>query len=174
MNSIYIAKLGKTVGLQGELKIHLESDFPEQFKTGACFTTKNNITLEVLSFNEKRGTIKFKSINSIEDAKRLTNSELYTSYEDTITNCTLSDKQYFWFDMENCIIIENEQVLGKVVDVHRYPSSDYLEIKTDVLLEDIGLTKTFMLPYIDLYILNVDIKKKIILVKDALAILENS
>lgn len=174
MKSIYIAKIGKTVGLQGELKIHLESDFPEQFKVGASFTTKNNVTLEVSSFNIKRGTIKFKSINSIDDAKKLTNTELYSSYEDTIKNCTLADKQYFWFDIENCLIKENDQVLGKVVDVHRYPSSDYLEIKTDSLLEEKELAKTFMLPYIDLYILSVDIENKTITVKDALAILENS
>ncbi len=174
MNSIYIAKLGKTVGLQGELKIHLESDFPEQFKVGACFTTKNKINLEVLSFNDKRGTIKFKSINNIDDAKKLTNQELYTSYEETIKNCNLSNKQYFWFDIENCLVKEDDILLGKVIDVHRYPSSDYLEIETASVLVEKGLAKTFLIPYIDLYIISVDIKDKNIIVKDALAVLQSS
>ena len=32
MDKIYIAKLGKTVGLKGQQKLHIDSDFPEQFK----------------------------------------------------------------------------------------------------------------------------------------------
>jgi len=30
----FIAQLGKTHGLRGDLKLHLHTDFPEQFKVG--------------------------------------------------------------------------------------------------------------------------------------------
>lgn len=174
MNNVFVAKLGKTVGLQGEMKIFIESDFPGQFKQGVSFTTDKNITLEIASFNENRGTVRFTTINSVEEAKKLTNSQLFSSYEETRDNCKLNDKQFFWFDIEKCTIIEDNLELGKVVEIHRYPTSDYLEIKTSDELIEKGLTKTFLIPYIDDYIVSVDIETKTIQTKEALLILENS
>lgn len=175
MNNVYVAKLGKAVGLKGEMKIFIESDFPEQFKKGAIFTTNKNMTLEIASLNEKRGTVIFTTINNVDDAKKLTNSQLFTSYEQTKIDCELKENQFFWFDIEQCKIVENGKNLGKVIDIHRYPTSDYLEIKTDDDLVKDGFSNTFLIPYIfDTYILNVDIESKTITTKDALAILENS
>jgi len=175
MDKIYIAKLGKTVGLKGLLKLHIDSDFPEQFKKDATFTTHKNQTLIIESVNLTNKSIKFKDIDSIEDAKRYINSQLFTSIEQTKQNCTLNEKQYFWFDLENCKIYENEEYLGSIIDIHRYPSDDYFEIETnkELLNEDFKV-KTFLLPYNDNYILNVDIQNKIIKTKNAKDILENS
>ncbi|XPV54877.1 MAG: hypothetical protein ACNI3H_12505 [Halarcobacter ebronensis] len=56
IDKIYVARLGKTVGLKGDLKIFLDSDFPNQFKTGATFTTNKNLTLKVISYNTIKDT----------------------------------------------------------------------------------------------------------------------
>ena len=74
----------------------------------------------------------------------------------------------------NCEIYEEDLLLGKIIDIHRYPISDYFEITTSKNLVDENLPKTFLIPYEEKYILNVDIKNKKINVKDAKAILENS
>lgn len=174
MNEIYVAKLGKSVGLKGEMKIFIDSDFPEQFKSGATFTTNKKIKLTVKSFNQNRETICFEEIKDIDEAKKLTNQELFSSIERTKESCTLNKNQYFWFDIITCKIYEDDILLGKVLDIHRYPISDYLEIETDNSLVKDGLPKVFLLPYEDNYILNVDIESKTITVKDAKAILENS
>ena len=174
MENVYIAKLGKTVGLKGEIKIFLQSDFPEQFRVNASFATNKKTTLVVESFNEKRGVIKFKNIDSIESAKRLTNTEIFTSIEQTKESCNLQKKQYFWFDIKDCKILENDEDLGKVVEIHRYPLGDYLEIKTSETYLDKSLAKTFLIPYTDEYVISVDLDTKRIFVKDSLAILENS
>ena len=174
MENVYIAKLGKSVGLKGEIKIFLESDFPGQFKKNASFTTNRNTTLIVESFNEKRAVIKFFGINDIDTAKRLTNTEIYTTIEETKDSCALEDNQFFWFDIKECKVIENEIVLGIVSEIHRYPMSDYLEVLTSKELLDKSLSKTFLIPYNKEYILSVNIDKKEILVKDSLIILENS
>ena len=174
MENVYIAKLGKSVGLKGEIKIFLESDFPSQFKKNASFTTNKNITLIVESFNEKRAVIKFFGINDIDAAKRLTNTEIYTTIEDTKDSCALEDDQFFWFDIKECQVIENEIVLGLVSEIHRYPLSDYLEVITSKELLDKSLAKTFLIPYNKEYILSVNINEKEIIVKDSLIILENS
>ncbi len=172
---VYIAKIGKTVGLKGQLKLHIDTDFPEQFKKNIIFITNKNISLTIENFNIKNNIIKFIGIDTIDDAKRLINQQLFSSIEDTKNNCKLDKNQYFWFDLEDCNIIENGIALGKIVDIHRYPSSDYFEIKTDSLLvENKKLATTFLLPYTPEYILDVNIQEKTIIVKDALDILEAS
>jgi len=175
MEKIYIAKLGKTVGLQGQIKIHIDSDFPEQFKSNTILTTHKNIELTIETINIKNKTVKFKDINTIEDARRYVNSELFTTLEDTHKNCNLNKNQYFWFDMQDCLIFEDEEELGIVKEIHRYPIDDYLEIQTNTtLLSDDFKVKTFLIPYNDIYIISVDTEKKQIITKNAKDILINS
>ena len=175
MQKIFIAKLGKTVGLKGLLKLHIDSDFPEQFKKNSTFITHKNKQLTIETINFKNNTVKFVGINSIEDARVYINSELYTSMEKTKENCNLKENQYFWFDLINCDIIENNELLGKIKDIHRYPVDDYFEIQTDKkLLSNDFKVKTFLLPYNKTYILNVDLQSKKVEVTSAKDILLNS
>ena len=71
-NQIYVAKLGKTIGLKGLMKIHIESDFPNQFTKNTQFTTHKNTTLVIEIFNKKNNTIKFLGID-------LENQTIYVS-----------------------------------------------------------------------------------------------
>ena len=176
MEQIYIAKIGKTVGLKGQMKIHIDTDFPEQFKKGAVFITQRKITLTIESINTTSKTVKFEGINTIEEAQKLTNSQLFTTQEETLKNCKLDDKQFFWFDMMDCNIYEDNILLGVIVEIHRYPIDDYLEIRTskDLIAKNNSLAKTFLLPYNDTYVEDVNIKDKTILVKNAMGILEAS
>ena len=176
MNSdVYVAKLGKAVGLKGHLKLHIDSDFPEQFKENAIFITNRKITLKVVEYNANRDIILFENYEDIDLAKKLINQELFASTEQTRDNCQLKDNEFFWFDLLDCVVYENDLKLGTVKDIHRHPITDYLEITTDESLVSKDLPKTFLLPHLfDKYILNVDILKKEIKVKDANSILENS
>ncbi|MEA3513005.1 MAG: ribosome maturation factor RimM [Campylobacterota bacterium] len=174
MKTIYVGKLGKTVGLKGQQKLHIDSDFPEQFKKDATFITNKKQTLTIETFNSSNNTVKFKGIDTIEDAKKLTNKELFVSQEDTKDNCKLDKNQYFWFDIENCEVIEDGEVLGKVIDIQRMPLEDYLLIETTKELQDQNLNKNFLVPYNDNYIVSVDIEKKQIVVQNCKEILEAS
>jgi 16S rRNA processing protein RimM len=174
MDDIYVAKIGKTVGLKGQLKLHIDTDFPEQFKKNATFITnkKQHLTIETINLTSK--TVKFIEINSVEDAQRYINNQLLTSKNDTIKNCKLSDNQFFWFDIEGCSVFENDNFLGKVSEIHRYPIDDYLEIKTAIEFVNKDYSKSFMIPYNDTYILDVNIETKSINVIKAIEILEAS
>lgn len=175
IDNIYVAKLGKTVGLNGHLKLHVDSDFPEQFKKGSSFLTNKKLNLKIAEYNSNRQTIKFENYNDIEIAKKLINQELFSSPEQTKENCKLDKNEFFWFDLISCEVIEDNILLGVVKDVHRYPISDYLEIDTSESLVAQGQAKTFLLPHLfDQYILNVDIESKKINVIKAYEILENS
>ncbi|QDF29869.1 ribosome maturation factor RimM [Halarcobacter anaerophilus] len=173
---IYVAKLGKAVGLKGHLRLFIDSDFPEQFKKGATFTTNRDETLIVQEYNFSKELIKFENYDDIDIAKKLTNQELYVSEDQTKENCKLEDKEYFWFDIIGCEIFEDEKCLGVVKDIHRYPLDDYLEVSTNSdLIKSLNLPKSFLIPYIrEEFILEVDIDNKVIKTQKCFEILENS
>ncbi|MBP9490705.1 MAG: 16S rRNA processing protein RimM [Aliarcobacter sp.] len=174
-NEIFVAKLGKAVGLQGHLRLFMDTDFPEQFKKGATFKTNRNLELKVAEYNTSRELIKFENFDDLETAKKLTNQELYSTFEQTKENCKLKKNEFFWFDLISCNVYENDLLLGKVKEIQRYPLNDYLEIETSDELVEKDHPKVFLIPHIfDKYVLNVNINDKRIEVKDSLIILENS
>jgi len=172
---IEVAQIGRLVGLKGELKLHLQCDFPEQFKKGKTFTTQKGETLEVFSFHQARGLISFVGYQSREAAAKLVNTFLLTTQENSISECALQEGEFFWFDLIDANVIDDDgTLLGTVNEIERIAATDYLVIKTDEALVKKGLSKTFYLPYIERYILTFDKAKKEVLSKDGLGILENS
>lgn len=174
-DKIYVAKLGKTVGLKGYLRLFIDSDFPQQFQKNATFSTNKNITLKIEDYNPKTELVKFENYDDIDKAKKLTNEFLYTTLEETKENCKLNKNEYFWFDIVSCQVMENDTILGEIIEIHRYPITDYLEIKTEKSLVQKGLAKTFLIPYdLENYIISVNLESKTITSKNCLDILENS
>jgi len=171
---LHIATIGKTVGIKGDMKFHIKTDFPEQFFDGASFFTnlKKNITLN--DVNLDRGIIKIEGIHTIEDAKKYTNVKLFTTREETRKNCHLDDNEYFWFDLEDCEVYEDGKLLGVVNEVERIAISNYLNVKTSDELVKIGSAKSFLIPFQEPFRQSVDIEKKIITVSGAMDILEAS
>ena len=169
-----IATIGKSVGLRGEVKLHLHTDFISQFKPGATFQTSKNQTLTIERYNHERGLVKFVGISTKEDAAKLTNQTLLSSEEESRKNCELDEGEYFWFDIIGCEVVEDERVLGKVRNIQRLTANDYLEVKTDESLLKEGYSKSFLIPYIkDVYIDKVDVENKKIFVKNSFELLKS-
>jgi len=169
----FIAQVGKTHGLYGDLKLHLHTDFPEQFKVGLSFDSSAG-KLEISRINLKRGIIAFKGYDGIDYAKKLTNAKLYASLEETRERCELKEGEYFWFELEGCEVVEDDKVLGEVKEIQRLAEVNYLFIITDKKLVEKGFASSFLIPNIDRYVLSIDIEKKTIFVKDGKEILEAS
>ncbi|MCF6340989.1 MAG: ribosome maturation factor RimM [Sulfurimonas sp.] len=171
---LHIATIGKTVGIRGDMKFHIKCDFPEQFSNGETFFTnlKKNITLS--DVNLDRAIIKIAGVYTIEDAKKYTNVKLFTTREETRRNCHLEDGEYFWFDLEDCEVYEDDKFLGIVNEVERISITNYLSIKTDEALVESGNAKSFLVPFNKPFKVSVDIDKKIIILSGAMDILEAS
>lgn len=168
-----IAQIGRTVGLKGDMKLNLHTDFPDQFRAGATLQTSSG-ELKVLSFNKQRMLIKFAGYESIDDAKPLTNTQIFSDKEQTLQQCNLSKGEYFWFDIIGSEVYEDSELLGVVEQIDRMMEIDYLAIKTDKKLTDDGLPKSFLLPYIPRYIISFESNEHQIITKDAKSVLEAS
>lgn len=157
---IQVAKIGKTNGVYGGLKLHLLSDFPQILSQDINFIAKSSgfkpqeLNLKIKSY--QNGIVIFEGYESKESAGALTNFILYASKEDTKKYCTLKEGEAFWFDVIGMEVIEGEELLGKVIEIERIGAVDYLVIASNLSLPSLPqekLAKTFMLPYIDRYIL---------------------
>lgn len=173
LEQFFVAQIGRTVGLYGDLKLHLHTDFPEQFKSGARVEGSRGI-LEIASYNPTRALISFVGYSSIDSAKKLTNTKLYSNEKLTKENCSLGEGEYFWFDIIGLDVYQDKEKLGRVEDIDRMLDTDYLLVDTAKELIDSGLPKSFLLPYIPRYIVSVDTKNGQLDTKDAKEILEAS
>lgn len=172
-DSALIAQIGRTIGLWGDLKFHLHTDFPEQFKVGNTYkSSRGDLTIADINFT--RGIIKFRGHESIDSAKKLTNVKIFADESQTRENCDLKEGQHFWFDIIGCTVKQGDEVMGVVTDIQRMVDTDYLIIKTDEALVEEDFSKTFLLPYIDRYVLTVGLEEKIVYTKDAKDILAAS
>ena len=178
-NLVCVAKIGKSVGLDGKLRLHILSDFTEQFQKGSEYFLDNaNTKITIKSY--QNGRVAFEGIDNVEDAKTLTNKLLYVDKQSSAKYCNLGENEFFYFDIIDCVIIENSQILGKIADINRYANIDYLTIQTPQELiseyakQDIKIPSNFLLPYQDKYIKKVDLSKKQIKVEFAKEVLLNS
>jgi 16S rRNA processing protein RimM len=169
-NNIPIAKIGKSYGVKGWVKIHLLTDFPEQFKAGATFQA-DKTTLTIEHINRKNNTIKFVGFNTPEEAKKLTNRQLYSNEEQSKEDIKLKKDEWFWFDIIGCEVYEDDKLLGVVEDINRINDIDYIVVSIN---EDLGYKQKRFLFDFKRHIIDVDIENKKLYVKDTIPILEAS
>ncbi|MDA3046037.1 ribosome maturation factor RimM [Campylobacter sp. JMF_01 NE2] len=173
-NLLEVAKLGKTVGLKGALRLHDKSDFPKQFKKGAKFYLQDGTVLEISAFLQSNSTVKFVGFESIELAQNLVNKTLYQTIENTRKNCPLKKGEFFYFDILGLSVCEDGEILGEVSDIMESGSAYLFEVKTASELVNLGLASTFFVPYLDNFVVQISLDERKILTKNAKAILENS
>ena len=171
---LHIATIGKTVGIKGDMKLHIKCDFPEQFTKNSTFLINKKETIVLSDVDLDKGVVKINGLQYPEDCKKFINTKLFTTYAQTRKDCHLNEGENFWFDIENCKVYEDEILLGVVNEIERLAIHDYLNIKTDEELVNQGLPKSFLIPYIAPFKKSIDIDKKIITVNGAMDILKAS
>jgi 16S rRNA processing protein RimM len=173
-NLLHVATLGRTIGLKGDMKLNLHTDFPEQFVKNATFTTDNGSEVKIQNYNPDRDLVHLVGYDTPEAAKSLTNAKLFTTPEATRERCRLKEGEFFWFDLIGSDVKEGELLLGKVQEIERIGPLDYLLVTTDASLVSKGQAATFLIPYIDRFVINADATSKVITVEGGLDLLEAS
>lgn len=173
-NLLHVATLGRIVGLKGDMKLNLHTDFPEQFAKNATFITDKGSEVKIQSYNPERELVRLVGYETPEAAKAITNTQLFTTPEATRERCRLGQGEFFWFDLVGLSVMEGELCLGKVEEIERIGPLDYLLVTTAPPLVEKGMAATFLIPYIDRFVDKSDMESKVIYVNGGLDLLEAS
>jgi 16S rRNA processing protein RimM len=155
-----LGNIYKTVGLKGEVRIYSTSYFSADRynnKELKFFLSKENneIVLETTAESYRQAgnfdVVKFKEINSIEEAEKYLGCEVLVLKDRNF----LHKDQYFFDDLVGCEVYdsENNQILGKVIKVEEFPAQPALNVRK----QD---GKSFYVPFINQFIKKVDIENK--------------
>ena len=151
-------KIVKTHGIKGEVKIDAWSDTPEFLVSFKVMFLKDGTKLEVQrSRVHKQGVIvKFKGIESIDDALLYLNKTVYIDK----TDVSLEDGVYFIDDLVGLEVIDVEdgKKYGVVKEVFQTGANDVYSVKGE---DD----KNYYIPGIADIVKNVDIEKGVMYIR---------
>lgn len=184
---IGVGSFGKSVGLKGGVRVFLITDFPEILCVNARFyiphtpttnllfphnttatshdmintQTKSDKTLPFYmltlhSYNAQASVIRWNEITTRENADKLRNITFYSTINDTRKSCHLQQNEFFYFDIIGMKIVENGEILGIVQDIQKIANTYYFVIQ-----------KNFLIPYIDRYVLEINLSTQEIHTIDA-------
>ncbi len=179
---LLVGRIGKSVGLNGGLKLHLESDFPECLKKGVkvsvapinAFSCASFKEYTIHSYEHAKNLLFLETIHTPEKAKELTNLGLFMSEAESKKLCVLKDGEFFYCDLVGLSVVEENEILGKVIEIQRISQTDYFLVETARSLIEKGLAKIFLIPYRDFYIKEILLQDKKITTHNAKTLLENS
>lgn len=184
VSMLLVGRIGKSVGLNGGLRLHLESDFPECLKKGvkvsaaplnAFFCASSSFKeYTIHSYEHAKSLLFLETIHTPEKAKELTNLGLFMSEEESKKLCVLKDGEFFYCDLVGLSVVEENEILGKVIEIQRISQIDYFLVETARSLVGKGLAKIFLIPYRDFYIKEILLQDQKITTNNAKTLLENS
>lgn len=168
-----IGVIGKPHGIKGEITVVLLTDYPKTIKSGDTlfFDEKCKKKIDVESIRWKKikrsyiPVIKFKGIDSRNDAENLKGARLFRSVKDSPK---LKEDEYWVDDIINCMVYtKNNIFVGKVVNVEKFAANDNLEVKIENKDLDIRNSDSniFYIPVIEIYIESINLKDKKIILK---------
>ncbi len=130
-----VARILTTHGLNGEVKVNVITDFPEErFAEGMHLSlrsdTNRTLTVEKSRPFKQSWLIQFKEITDIDQAEKLRGQILVVSEED---RGELPDDVYYYKDIFDCDVIDEEtgKRIGKIVDIQSPGANDIWLVHED-------------------------------------------
>jgi 16S rRNA processing protein RimM len=143
-------------GLQGEIIMDLHTDFPERMKSGRKLFVGEEyqpLTLANVRPHQAGLLVKFKDINTPEDAGKLRNQWVFIKAKDAPP---LPDGKIYQYELIGFKVVdENENLLGTLAEILETGANDVYVVK-----DDSG--KELLLPAIPSVILELDAARRLI------------
>ena len=163
MGKVIVGKIVNTCGLKGEVKVINSSDFiEERYKKNNILLASNeeknvNMPLTISSFRENNKFIylKFKEINSIEEAEVLKECYLLIDVDELKP---ASEDTFYYYQLLDMIVYYNDRKIGNIDEITDNGVQDLLRIK--------GENINFLIPFVDDFVEKIDIKNKAIFLKN--------
>lgn len=158
-NYIVIGKIRSTVGLKGLLKASLLTDFPDRFKQLSevyLFDESSNGDLypyfiEYVETHDDFVKIKFKDVDSINDAEKLKNLLVLINEEKRFE---LEEGSYYFYELIGCLAFSEGKRFGTIVAIENYGGGDLFKIVEDTTGKDI------LIPYVESFVESVNVADK--------------
>lgn len=155
-----VGKIVNTHGLKGEVKVYPTTDDEKKFeKLKEVYVSQKQLkkfTIESVRYHKKMVLIKFKEINSIEEAELLKNAVLKIERKDALQ---LQENEYYISDLYGMKISTQEgRELGTLIDILYTGSNDVYVVENE------ETKKQILLPAIHQVIKQVDIEKNVMIV----------
>ncbi|WP_337040636.1 ribosome maturation factor RimM [Emticicia sp. 17c] len=136
-----LGKITKTHGLKGELAIWLDVDFPEDYEEldSVLLEVKGELVpyfIEEIQIRPGKSIVKFEDIDTIEDAKKIVNCDIYLP-DDNLPELEEDDQFYYHEIIGYDVVDENKGKLGKVKAVYTSEIQDLIAMQyenTEVLI----------------------------------------
>ena len=155
MEYVLIGKILNTFGIKGELKVASYTDFDdERFKKNTkVYVGDKYLEFTVKSYRNHKGFIllTFKDHEDINLVEKYKNCLIYKSSKDIKP---LKKGEYYFSDLKDLDVYVNDKLVGKVLKVEEGIKHNNLRvIKNDD-------NKEYLVPFIPVFILNVDLDNK--------------
>lgn len=146
----------KTHGLNGEVSISLEVDYPDEYQNlESVFLEQQGklipFFIETIQINKSRALVKFDDIDSLDEAKTIVKSKLFLPLNSLPE---LTPGQYYFHDLIGCEVFEENSKLGKIKEV--------IDLNGNQLLVVDFESKEMLIPLKDEILTKVDTKSKIV------------
>jgi len=130
MNEIFeIGKIVNVHGIKGEVKIYPYTDNVELFSNlqYLIFNNKQN-KIKTTRIHKNMALVLFENINNRNEAEKLINIPVFINRKDATP---LKEGAHYIQDLIGCIIYENNNILGEMVDIIKTGSNDVYVVKTE-------------------------------------------
>ena len=154
--------IANTHGIKGHVKILTNSDFKEKrLSKGSKLVLedkwkKEKITVTVSSWKTNNGheIVKLRDFDNINDVEKFKGFNIFV---EELTNDDLNDDEYLFSDLQGCVVYNQYgEQKGKVSKVVNFGGDDLLQVRVN--------EENKFIPFIDQFILEVNIKDNKIIV----------
>ncbi len=156
MEYYLVGSILATHGIKGELKVKIETSFPEErFKKGNKLYLKNNQTYQEIVINSYRihkemALITINDLLNINDVLEFVGKDIYV---DSLSRKSLQKDDFYYSEIIGLVVLdEKHNLLGNVSDIMEVPQGEIL-----VITKQDG--KEALVPFVGEYVKRIDLKK---------------
>ncbi|HRT68901.1 MAG TPA: ribosome maturation factor RimM [Bacilli bacterium] len=159
MEYYLVGTIVATHGIKGELKVKIETSFPEKrFEKGNKLYLKNNqsyqeIIISSYRMHKQMALITINHLENINDVLEYVGKDIYV---DSLSRENLQENDFYYSEIIGLTVFDEEHnLLGKVSDIMEVPQGEIL-----VITKQDG--KEALVPFVGEYVKKIDLEKGLI------------
>lgn len=164
MEYVFIGKIVNTHGVKGEVRILSDFKYKEKiFKKGVnIYIGKDKVREVINSYRHHKifEMITLEGYNNINEVLKYKGSNVYVLKNDII----FKEGEYLDSDLIGIDVYQKDRLVGKIKRIDKYSTNEVIVIR--------GNDKDYLVPWVKELVLDIDLKKKIMVIADLKGLIE--